>query len=53
MVAIAEPQAAVAVTDGSVEATLDYYLETGEKPYTYTGGPGSLDVAAQRPARGR
>ena len=44
MVAIAEPQAAVAVTDGSVEATLDYYLETGEKPYTYTGGPGALDV---------
>jgi len=44
MVAIAKPQAAVAVTDGSIEATLDYYLETGEKPYTYTGGPGALDV---------
>ena len=44
MVAIAEPQGAVAVTDGSIEATLDYYLETGEKPYTYTGGPGALDV---------
>jgi hypothetical protein len=46
MVAIAEPQGAVAVTDGSIEATLDYYLDTGEKPFTYTGGPGSLDVRA-------
>lgn len=28
----------------SIEATLEYYLDTGEKPFTYTGGPGSLDV---------
>jgi hypothetical protein len=41
MVAIAE--AAAAVT-GSLKATLNYYLDNGEKPYTYTGGPGSLDV---------
>ncbi|HLH95138.1 MAG TPA: CmcJ/NvfI family oxidoreductase [Xanthobacteraceae bacterium] len=27
-----------------IEATLEYYLDTGEKPFTYTGGPGSLDV---------
>ena len=40
MVAIAE---AAAVT-GSLKATLNYYLDNGEKPYTYTGGPGSLDV---------
>ena len=44
MVAIAEPQAAAALTDGAIEATLDYYLDTGENPYTYTGGQGSLDV---------
>src|SRR5947209_955377 len=28
----------------SIEATLNYYLDTGDKPFTYTGGPGSLDV---------
>jgi hypothetical protein len=43
MVAIAA-EAAVPVTDGTIKATLNYYLDTGEKPYTYTGGPGSLDV---------
>jgi hypothetical protein len=28
----------------TVEATLNYILDTGEKLFTYTGGPGSLDV---------
>jgi hypothetical protein len=37
---LAEPVTAVE----SIDATVDYYLDTGEKPFTYTGGPGSLDV---------
>ena len=37
---IAEPVTAVA----SIEATLNYYRDTGEKPFTYTGGPGSTEV---------
>jgi hypothetical protein len=40
MVAIAEAETAV----GSIEATVNYYLDTGEQPFTYTGGPGALDV---------
>jgi hypothetical protein len=40
MAGIAEPEAQVE----SIEATLNYFLDTGEKPFTYTGGPGSLDV---------
>jgi hypothetical protein len=40
MVEIAEPETAVE----SIEATVNYYLDTGEKPFTATGGPGSLDV---------
>jgi hypothetical protein len=40
MVGIAEPEAAVA----SIEATVNYFLETGEQPFTATGEPGSLDV---------
>jgi len=40
MGAIAEPGTAVE----SIEATVNYYLDTGEQPFTYTGGPGSLDV---------
>jgi hypothetical protein len=40
MSAIAEAETAVR----SIEATLEYYLDTGEQPFTYTGGPGSLDV---------
>jgi hypothetical protein len=40
MVGIAEPETAVA----SIEATVNYFLDTGEKPFTATGGPGSLDV---------
>jgi hypothetical protein len=40
MVGIAEAEEAV----GSVEATVNYYLDNGDKPFTYTGGPGSLDV---------
>jgi hypothetical protein len=40
MTGIAEPETAVQ----SIEATLNYYLDTGEQPFTATGGPGSLDV---------
>src|SRR6202051_2656845 len=40
MVGIAEPEAAVE----TIEATVNYFLDTGEKPFTATGGPGSLDV---------
>jgi hypothetical protein len=40
MVEIAEQQAAA----DTIEATVNYLLNTGETPYTYTGGPGSLDV---------
>jgi hypothetical protein len=36
--------AAADTTVHSIEATLEYYLDNGEKPFTYTGGPGSLDV---------
>jgi len=35
----AEPLTAVE----SIEATVNYFLDTGEKPFTYTGGAGSLD----------
>src|SRR5258708_9835237 len=28
----------------TIEATLNYLKDTGETPWTYTGGPGSLDV---------
>ena len=40
MVGIAEPATAVQ----SIEATLNYFRDTGEKPFTATGGPGLLDV---------
>jgi hypothetical protein len=40
MVGIAEPETTVE----SIAATVNYFLDTGEKPFTYTGGPGSLDV---------
>jgi hypothetical protein len=40
MVAIAEPE----TTLQSIEATLNYFRDTGEKPFTATGMPGSLDV---------
>jgi hypothetical protein len=40
MAVIAEPETQVQ----SIEASLNYYLDTGEQPFTYTGGPGSLDV---------
>src|SRR5258708_22714979 len=29
---------------GSIDATLNYFLDTGEKPFTATGEAGSLDV---------
>jgi hypothetical protein len=44
MVGIAEPETTIQSGQGSIEATLNYYLDTGEKPFTLTGGPGSLDV---------
>jgi hypothetical protein len=28
----------------TIEATVNYLVDTGERPFTYTGGPGSLDV---------
>src|SRR5712691_8667002 len=28
----------------AIEATVNYIADTGEKLFTYTGGPGSLDV---------
>ena len=40
MVGIAEPETAIE----TIEATLNYFKDTGEQPFTYTGGPGSLDV---------
>ncbi|MBV8744859.1 MAG: methyltransferase [Xanthobacteraceae bacterium] len=40
MVQLAEPEAIPA----SVEATINYHRDTGETPYTFTGGPGSLDI---------
>jgi hypothetical protein len=36
MVGIAEPETAAS----SIEATVNYFLDTGEKPFTATGGPG-------------
>ena len=61
MVQVAEHDTAPA----TIEASVNYLLDTGETPYTYTGGPGSTEVRsqgtmdphrvdhAQRPARGR
>jgi hypothetical protein len=40
MAGIAEPEIEI----DSIEATVNYFLDTGEKPFTFTGGPGSLDV---------
>ena len=38
-------QVAVQETEpASIEATVNYLLETGETPFTYTGGPGSTEV---------
>jgi hypothetical protein len=39
MVELAEPEA-----PATIDASINYYFETGEKPYTYSGGPGSTDV---------
>ncbi|HEY2228525.1 MAG TPA: CmcJ/NvfI family oxidoreductase [Xanthobacteraceae bacterium] len=45
MVAIAEPETTLQSNDvQSIEATLNYFLDTGEKPFTATGMPGALDV---------
>jgi hypothetical protein len=32
------------VAPDTVEATVNYLLDTGETPYTYTGGPGSTEL---------
>jgi hypothetical protein len=40
MVQVAEQDAAPA----TIEATVNYLLDTGEMPFTYTGGPGSTEV---------
>jgi len=40
MVGIVEPETAAR----SIEASVNYFLDTGEKPFTATGEPGSLDV---------
>jgi hypothetical protein len=42
MVEIAEQQAAA----DTIDATVNYILDTGEMPYTTTAAPGSLDVRA-------
>lgn len=31
-------------TPDMIEASVNYLLDTGEKPFTYTGGPGSTDI---------
>jgi len=31
----------------TMEATVNYLLDTGEMPYTYTGGPGSTEVRSE------
>ena len=46
MVGIAEPATAVQ----SIEATLNYFRDTGEKPFTSTGGPGLTRHAQRRRA---
>ena len=40
MVQLAEPETIPA----RVEATVNYHRDIGETPYTFTGGPGSLDI---------
>lgn len=40
MVQLAEIETAPA----TIEATLNYLVDTGDKPFTYTGGPGSTDI---------
>lgn len=40
MVQLAEIDAAPA----TIEATVNYLVDTGDKPFTYTGGPGSTDI---------
>jgi len=44
MVASAEAETVIKPSEGSIEATLNYYLDTGEQPFTSTGGPGALDA---------
>jgi hypothetical protein len=36
--------AAAEITPTTMEATLNYFLKTGETPFTYTGGPGSTEL---------
>ena len=47
---IADPDTA----PDTIEATVNYFLDSGETPFTYTGGPGSTEVrtgGAQDPQR--
>ena len=36
------------VAPDTIEATVNYHLDTGEMPYTYTGGPGSTEHRSSR-----
>jgi hypothetical protein len=36
-----------ATAPDTIEATVNYLTDTGEMPYTYTGGPGSTEVRSQ------
>jgi len=45
MVQLAEPEA-----PATIDASINYYLDNGEKPYTYTGGPGSTDLRSSTTA---
>ena len=45
MVQLAEPEA-----PATIDASINYYLDNGGKPYTYTGGPGSTDLRSSTTA---
>jgi hypothetical protein len=44
MVSVAEQDLA----PDTIEASINYFLDTGETPYTFTGGPGSTDVRSNQ-----
>jgi hypothetical protein len=44
MVSVAEQDLA----PDTIEASVNYFLDTGETPYTFTGGPGSTDVRSNQ-----
>ena len=43
---IADPDTA----PDTIEATVNYFLDSGETPFTYTGGPGSTEVRREVPS---